>query len=189
MTHQEDQISIFNKLVSDCINKHGPLRRVKLTTPVAPWMNGPRVIISHMFTTAGYSFSLIWSKYSIYLFDSHSRDINGFFIDQNNRVVLSFKTSIEVDEYIKTEYSKQLSNFHETEYELQQFRVTGISSSVMTISGAIKNHKRREEYAEILGTPEIKNRKRVKHAELLGAPEHDEIKNNNFQFTLGPKIQ
>ena len=30
-----------------------------------------------IFTTGGYSFSLIWFKNSIFLFDSHSRDING----------------------------------------------------------------------------------------------------------------
>ena len=35
----EDQVSIFNKLVVDCINTHAPLRKVKLTRPVAPWMN------------------------------------------------------------------------------------------------------------------------------------------------------
>ena len=35
----EDQVSIFNKLIVDCINTHTPLRKVKLTRPIAPWMN------------------------------------------------------------------------------------------------------------------------------------------------------
>ena len=32
----EDEVLIFKKLVADCINTHAPLRKVKLTRPVAP---------------------------------------------------------------------------------------------------------------------------------------------------------
>ena len=39
----EDQVSIFNKLVVDYINTHAPLRKVKLTRPIAPWMNDPKI--------------------------------------------------------------------------------------------------------------------------------------------------
>ena len=39
----EDLVSIFNKLVVDCINTHPPLRRVKLAKPVAPWMDDPKI--------------------------------------------------------------------------------------------------------------------------------------------------
>ena len=39
----EDQASIFNKLIVECINTHAPLRKVKLTKPVAPWMNDPKI--------------------------------------------------------------------------------------------------------------------------------------------------
>ena len=39
----KDQVSIFNKLVVDCINTHAPLRKVKFTRPVAPWMNDPKI--------------------------------------------------------------------------------------------------------------------------------------------------
>ena len=38
----EDQVSIFNKFVVDCVNIHAPLKKVKLTRPVAPWMNDPK---------------------------------------------------------------------------------------------------------------------------------------------------
>ena len=37
----EYQVSIFSKLVVGCINIHTPLRKVKPTRPVAPWMNYP----------------------------------------------------------------------------------------------------------------------------------------------------
>ena len=39
----EDQVSIFNKLVVDCSKTHAPLRKVKLTRPIAPWMNDPKI--------------------------------------------------------------------------------------------------------------------------------------------------
>ena len=39
----EDQVLIFNKLVVDCINTHASLRKVKLTRPVAPCMNDPKI--------------------------------------------------------------------------------------------------------------------------------------------------
>jgi exonuclease III len=33
-----DKIDVLNTLITDCIDKHAPLRRVKLTRPPAPWM-------------------------------------------------------------------------------------------------------------------------------------------------------
>ena len=35
---------MLNKLITDCINIHTPLRRVKLTRPIAPWMQDPKII-------------------------------------------------------------------------------------------------------------------------------------------------
>ena len=40
----EDQISILNKLFSDCLESHAPTRRVKLTRPIAPWMKDPTIV-------------------------------------------------------------------------------------------------------------------------------------------------
>ena len=40
----EDQVSIFNKLVVDYTNTQAPIRKVKLTRPVAPWMNDPKIV-------------------------------------------------------------------------------------------------------------------------------------------------
>ena len=35
----DDQVAMLNKLITDCINIHAPLKRVKLTRPIAPWMH------------------------------------------------------------------------------------------------------------------------------------------------------
>ena len=39
----ENQVSIFNKLVVDCIHFRAPLRKVKLTRPITLWMNDPKI--------------------------------------------------------------------------------------------------------------------------------------------------
>ena len=39
----EDQVSIFNKLVVDCIDTHAPIRKVRLSRSIAPWMNDPKI--------------------------------------------------------------------------------------------------------------------------------------------------
>ena len=33
-----DKVSVLNQLITDCIDHHAPLRRVKITRPPAPWM-------------------------------------------------------------------------------------------------------------------------------------------------------
>ena len=35
---------MLNKLITDCINIHAPLKRVKLTRPIAPWMHDLKII-------------------------------------------------------------------------------------------------------------------------------------------------
>ena len=34
----DDQVSILNDLILQCINKHAPLKRTKITRPLATWM-------------------------------------------------------------------------------------------------------------------------------------------------------
>lgn len=40
----EDQISVMNNLITNSINEHAPIRKVKFSRPPAPWMNEPEVI-------------------------------------------------------------------------------------------------------------------------------------------------
>ena len=71
----------------------------------------------------GFSFSIIWSKNSVFLFDSHSRDENGGFVSNGCSVLLSFRYLNDVQYYIHAVYSKQLPNFPEIQYEIQYIRV------------------------------------------------------------------
>ena len=40
----EDQISILNKLFSNCLESHAPTRRVELTRPIAPCMKDSTIV-------------------------------------------------------------------------------------------------------------------------------------------------
>ena len=40
----DDQVAMLNKLIIDCINIHTPLKRVKLTRLIAPWMHDSKII-------------------------------------------------------------------------------------------------------------------------------------------------
>ena len=40
----DDQVIILNKLVLDYIEKHAPIKRVRLTQPVAPWMKDESIL-------------------------------------------------------------------------------------------------------------------------------------------------
>ena len=91
-----------------------------------------------IFVTGGYSFSLIWSKNAVFLFDSHSRDINGAFTDQCASIILSFKCLSDVEKYVSSEYSKQLPNFSETQFELQYIRVVTSPANVTATLDSIK---------------------------------------------------
>ena len=135
-----------------------------------------------IFMTGGFTISLIWSK-KVFLFDSHSRDRNGTFTSNGNSMVLSFKSLIDVNYYIKMEYSKHFSNFREKQYELQYVRVKELKDNTSAISDAIKRNRKRVQnkasFDNIYGTPshdKIKTRKCENHAKLFGTPEHDKVK-------------
>ena len=40
----DDQISVLNQLITECISEHAPTKRAKFTRPPAPWTNDPEII-------------------------------------------------------------------------------------------------------------------------------------------------
>ena len=38
-----DQVSMLQHLISDCLSRHAPLKRIKFTRPTAPWMQEPSI--------------------------------------------------------------------------------------------------------------------------------------------------
>ncbi len=39
----EEKLDILNSLITDCIERHAPLKRVKVTCPPVPWMRDPSI--------------------------------------------------------------------------------------------------------------------------------------------------
>ena len=71
-----------------------------------------------IFIMAGFSFAVIWSENGCYLFDSHSRDINGFLSPIGTSVLLKFGSAHEVQKYIREVYFAQASNMSQY-YQIQ----------------------------------------------------------------------
>ena len=71
-----------------------------------------------IFIMAGFSFAVIWSESGCYLFDSHSRDINGFPSPIGMSVLRKFGSVYEVQEYIREFYFVQASNMSQY-YQIQ----------------------------------------------------------------------
>ena len=71
-----------------------------------------------IYIMSGFSFAVIWSENGCYLFDSHSRDINGFPSPRGMSVLLKFGSVYEVQEYIREVYFTQASNMSQY-YQIQ----------------------------------------------------------------------
>ena len=41
----ETKLDIFNSLILDCINKHAPLKKIKVARPLSPWMQSGKIRI------------------------------------------------------------------------------------------------------------------------------------------------
>ena len=39
----EEQLEYFNSMFKECLERHAPLRRVRVTRPPAPWMDGSQI--------------------------------------------------------------------------------------------------------------------------------------------------
>ena len=105
-----------------------------------------------IFTTGGYSSSIIWSKNTFVLFDSHSRDRNGCFVSNGTSVTLSFKTLPYVQQYIKSEYSQHIRDFDNTQFEYQYVNIKTDEESINTILNYLKNTKRKAKFSNNIGT-------------------------------------
>ena len=43
MESPDEKLDVLNTLITDCIHRHAPLRRIKVTRPPAPWMQSPAI--------------------------------------------------------------------------------------------------------------------------------------------------
>ena len=72
------------------------------------------------------------------MFDFHSRDKNDSFTNVGTAVVLSFVCLDNVELYIRTEYSNQIVNFDESQFEMQYVRVATSPANITAILDSLK---------------------------------------------------
>ena len=60
----DDQVTILNKLILDCIEKHAPIKRIRLTRPVATWMKDESIMNLKTVTTSPTQRGERWGKLS-----------------------------------------------------------------------------------------------------------------------------
>ena len=96
-----------------------------------------------IFTTNGYCFSLIWAKQNVFLFDSHSRNKEGSFVESGTSILLAFKSLSDVEKYIKTEYAKHILNFSDTQFDLQYIKIITESTSASSILSSVNKARNR----------------------------------------------
>ena len=74
-----------------------------------------------IFLINGFTFSVIWSKSGFYVFDSHSRDSEGFQTPNGTSVLLQFRTLSRVEKYILDAYLQGKSKH--LQYEIQYINI------------------------------------------------------------------
>ena len=98
-----------------------------------------------IFFIDGCSFSLIWSKLAIFLFDSHSRSSGSFITLNGTSVLLKFKTIDEVQNYITDVYLLH-QNLETLLYQMQYISIEARKSDINTIT--LLNGQKREKESE-----------------------------------------
>ena len=76
-----------------------------------------------IFTCGGFSFATIWCVNSFFLFDLHSRYIDGFNDPNGRAVLLEFRTVMSLNNFIKSVFENCTGVSLETQYDLQYIGV------------------------------------------------------------------
>ena len=133
-----------------------------------------------LFFVNKYTVSLIWSKKTIFLFDSHSRDSDGC-IDGTS-VLLKFKSTFELQNYNTQTYLIDL-NHQFMHFQMQFVKLITDTITISLIVNTFKNTKIKVHRNNMFGFQEhekIKKQKRdndfLSKQNIFSSPEHEEIK-------------
>lgn len=125
-----------------------------------------------IFTTAGYSFSLIFDKSFIYLFDPHSRDYAGNFVPDGFSVLLKFRSLSSLQCYVKSIYSLHINNFETTQYDIQYVRIVIDDQVKLNVKKSIRKKtesarkRKKPSQKDIAGTSQHFKKLKLRHEKL-----------------------
>ena len=97
------------------------------------------------FTCGGLSFSLIWVRNGVFLFDCHSRNIEGFPDPNGCAVPLEFRLMRSLNNFIKRFYRVNVPNSFILQYDIRYIKVKIPTESISNIQ-AVLNRQRNTNY-------------------------------------------
>ena len=91
------------------------------------------------------SVSLIWGRNGVFLFDSHSRNIEGFPYPNGSAVLLEFRLIRSLNNFIKKFYQVNVPNSFLLQYDIQYIKVNISTENISNIQ-TVLNRQRNSNY-------------------------------------------
>ena len=95
-----------------------------------------------IFIIDGFTFAIIYSDRGVYVFDSHSRDENGFASPTGASVLLKFRTLADIEEYIRHVYLENNNN-PQSYFQIQYFDIEIPRESSIDIQRSVTKSRKR----------------------------------------------
>ena len=174
-----DQLPAFVRMY----NHNIPVQYLRLETQMITLINGD-LFLRDVLTTGnggmilcllileGFTTSIILSRNSYYLFDSHSRDERGLSVVDGTSVLLKFQDLYEIEKYFQVAYL-ELRDRQQAFFQLQFVEVN------------VGNHEKADIYSQYTRTvrlsrdrehaEDINRKKKMYYTSLKGSPQHSKI--------------
>ena len=95
-----------------------------------------------IFLIGGFSFLIIYTTGAVYVFDSHSRDRNGFASPSGTSILMKFRSLVDVEGYIRQVYLINNNN-EELYYQIQYFDINIPPESCLVIQSSLFQARQR----------------------------------------------
>ena len=93
-----------------------------------------------IFTCTGFSFALIWTKKSIFMFNYHSRNSQGVHIPNGQLVLLEF-CSIKASKLFIMKYEKNYDSTSTLQYHIQYIKVKTSETAAQNVLDSLKKQR------------------------------------------------
>ena len=97
-----------------------------------------------IFTCAGFSFALIWTKKFIFVFDSHSRNSQGVHTPNGQSVLLEFRSIKAFNLFIMTYFEKNYDGTSTLQYDIQNIKVKTSETAAQNVLDSLKEQTSRK---------------------------------------------
>ena len=93
-----------------------------------------------IFIIGGFTFSIIYTSAGVYVFDSHSRDDNGFPSPTGTSVLMKFRSLRETEEYIRQVYLENNNN-EQQYFQIQYLYIVIPAETCLDIQRSLTRHR------------------------------------------------